>query len=484
MQIIEFDNIVDKDELYFEGDNSSNDIKEFLEFIDLFAAKDKLEYFQKVDVIDILRSETKGTIVTHEMGLGKSYMILYMAIITKLMEPYKKVLITAPSDSIEKITNLVKSNTAYNVMSSTGDARKVERLINEFDNLDIIIVQQSIWSSSVDFHIFMYNNVDKFSINIYDEMASKNAAGGAAFAEMSKHITKTVVLNATVFDNSIDKIYNSLNTVSALRGMTKERFTQKYKITDRKSGKVILKTVDLVNDFGKFISNKNRSDLGINIKVNMKFIRITPTEYQKNLIRISNDVRKSLSAPTMLKGFVPDNVPLVFTKKEVPSLSAVFYVINQLPKDENLVIYCNYIHAVSRIANELRYNGRDVYLITGESTKTPKEKKDVEDAFNAFKGGIAIITIEKAISLNSAKSMILYEIPQDLSQTIFRIIRGSNDKEVDVYQIYYPMYHLGLLKEKLNTIEANDVALNRNSGIDKQLAMEINYTQTNINRYM
>ena len=118
--------------------------------------------------------------------------------------------------------------------------------------------------------------------------------------------------------------------------------------------------------------------------------------------------------------------------------------------------------------------GKKVFVITGADTSSPVEKMREAEAFNQSENAYCIISIEKAISLNSSKHMILYDIPKDISQTVFRIIRGKNHKAVKVDMIYYPEFNADLLYEKMIAIENGEQALGRKTGIPDALKEELN----------
>lgn len=438
------------------------------EIYDLLLLKDSLLDFQKDDVSSIISTSKKGSIQTHEMGLGKSYITAMIAILTKILKPEKKILIIAPTDSIGKLTNILEENSVYSIFKTNGEAKRINELIKSFKNIDILVAQFSAIERSLDFHLLLYNNIDLFEAVIVDEAGVKSAFGYKAFTDFTRQTNKTYLMHATLLGEKPEVIYNALYSISAINGLLNQ-FERKY--TKYSNGERVANSLKIITDFSDYFVNKNREDLGIDIKINPYFHRMRTTKYQENLIVIAGENRKALSSPTTLRGSIPNQVKLLFTKKNIPSLRRLFEIINSYDKTENLVIYLNFKEAMNRIKDELEYLGRQVITISGDDSIEEKQQKEFE--FNNTQGAICITTRQKAISLNSANVVILYEVYGDIAQTIYRVIRGDKSKEIDAHIIYYPKYHLESLEKKYRSINSNNIALERTQGIDKRLRAEI-----------
>ena len=440
--------------------------------IHLSMLEDTLEDYQREDIVNILSCFSQKNLLTHEMGLGKSYMIVSLATLYKLQQPNKKIIIAAPTESIKNLEELLTRNTPFRILRTSGDARKINKLKNTINDLDIILLQHSAIDSSLDLHLMLFNELSNISTVIVDEASMSDRAGYNSFLELMRKVKNVTLLNASLLEASGKVIYNCLYGTNVIN-MNFMKFRGKYCTYDSTSAKYIPNTFKIREEFNN-IFNRNRNQTGIDIQIDMNFHRVYVNDWQKALLQDTSETRKVLTSPPMLEGFIQPKRDLTMTKSRVPALAKLFEIIKNNQDNGNIVIYVNYMTSVKRIKDELEYMGKKVFVITGANTSSPVEKMREAEAFNQSENVYCIISIEKAISLNSSKHMILYDIPKDISQTVFRIIRGKNHKAVKVDMIYYPEFNADLLYEKMIAIENGEQALGRKTGIPDALKEELN----------
>lgn len=400
--------------------------------------------------------ERKKLILNHETGTGKT--MLALGVISLLLHrarmEQKKIIVTAPSNKMEGFKQDIKNSIpAARVLSITGQAPDVRYILNNIDNYDVIVTMPSLWSSFA-WCKYVYENTNKFICSIYDEAAGIRDDAYRIFCEFSKQqFEYSFLLNATPVKRSteLEKTYNLLYAVGAIdstytfRNFEKDMITLPVNIGNKRS-KDLHGVVDedkFRRMFGDYIINRSKSDLGVEVQMDVNFHRCKMSKEQEEAIEDKN--RKANSRKTYL-GKLDNNTEILYNPVDLypinpmtmealgKSLQTVMYELNK-ETTNNIVVFMQNTDIKYRFKSILDSMGIKNYVMDG--SLNPAQKNATENEYNQSEKTVMITNLEKASSFQSANVMIIYGFPEDIIQTTNRIVRGRGDKKVTIHWIYY-----------------------------------------------
>lgn len=418
--------------------------------------------------------QNKKSVLTFEMGLGKTPILLAVAsvLMLKAMKEDKLVILSVPSPNIESFREIV-NNQLYlkdRIMFTDGNQKNINKFLSKWDNneINLVICQHSCWTFSKIFNFEIFNRREKVLATLYDEAIEKNALGYANFVALSEHISEYVVMSTASFSGSVSSFkenddsvmlptYNLLKAVSLIpTNFTYKMFLKKFTTSVYKNGNIqYVPNIDHLKEYSKDrIVNLSRHHIGLETEFNnIEFLRSMPSPNMLNYInKTSDSYRRILYGEVDYINYIPS---------EIPSLAKLIELLFRLDKTTNKIIYCNHIQTTIHLKTMLTNLGYDVMTINGVDTKNSQEKDKATKEFNSRQGTIMITNIIKGINLDSASDIITLSIPSDLPQFIARATRGYKKGEINLYIIYYPTHESATLRACLDMIKMNDNTLDR-----------------------
>lgn len=416
-------------------------------------------------------------IIADEMGLGKTYTCMGLIQIARTLYPDKKIVITAPKNVLKNFEELIKSSIGITPIVVTGQQKDIENLELNFSKHQVILCQHSFWINSLNGLVFMYNNLEKFSMAFFDEADFKEADGFNAYLEFMRELPMGFLSNATPIGENSLLIYNLLYGCGAYNDSYR-KFRRKYARQNYDNRNKLEETVlvsNILNSFDRYITVKNRESIGIEVKVNINFYRVLPSKEQmhwmmnyempKNLALYSPDTFNMESVPPEKRG------PINFTPKTMPAAFKMAELLIKNPKKS--IVYVRNTDAIKKTAVIVKNLGKNPYIIDGKHTPKDEDVRRVQDAYNADSNGVMITNIIKGTNLQTARRLIIYNNPSDVQQLIYRMVRGFTSKEVEVDWIYYLGYEEASIKKALEKTKNVSDLLDRNLDIIGQLEREL-----------
>lgn len=398
--------------------------------------------------------ERRRTIWEVETGLGKTYMVLgkVNSLVPEVFESNKKIILVAPTNKYLEFAQIIKDSTILNTVSSSGQQRDVVKLMKNWDSIQVAVLTPSIWTSSLEFNCFIYNHRADVLACIWDEANGVEDTGYLNFIELARTVEYSSFLNATPVGSAGESGYNNDSLKVAynmLRGIRKfnekyNTFFNKYTLSSGVSsnnGNTIFNiNTDKYNaDFGRYILNLNREDLGVAVSFSeVNFHRCGQTEIQKEYISSGYNIKQVLYSPETAGAFE-------LSPANVPALSSLLKILERLPEETNKIVYVDFTKCISILYEYLGKLGYKVLILDGAHTPNPRDKGAVEDKFNESTGYVLLTNIERAGNLGSAGSIIIYDTPADILQYIARATRGYKSKTVTLDWIYYPEREMELM---------------------------------------
>ena len=403
-----------------------------------------------------LMYEGKKLILNHETGTGKTTLALGVTALlaSRLRKENRKLIITAPSNKLDSFKeDVVSSVPALRVMRATGKADDVNWLIKYIDDYDVIVTMPSLWAS-VSWAKFVYEHPSKILCSIYDEAAGINDEAYHLFCEFSRQqFEYSFLLNATPVkrSNELEKTYNLLYAVEAINDGYTFRDFQRDMVT-LPSGIGNKKALDIhgvVDEYkfhrlySKYILNRSKADLGVNVEVEVEFYRCSLSKIQEDVLEAK--FRKSNSTKTVT-GKIETVTEILYNPQDLYQVNPVnmealsktmMMTLQELQNinTTNVVVFMQNTDIKNRFQQMLNNMGINTFMIDG--SLKPAQKNEVEKAFNESEKSVMITNIEKASSFQSANVILIYGFPEDIIQTTNRIIRGRSDKKVKVHWVYY-----------------------------------------------
>lgn len=412
----------------------------------------------------------KRVFIGDKPGLGKtvmstaSYAYYRKKMIEDGKEPGKLMLVTENNHVLGMVKEM-REKFGVNLLPLIDGTDKIERTLKnvDFNGGDYDGVATS-WGSvkSNGFIYFYLDNMDLFSMAIFDETSKLNNTGSQTYQvvddivnKAGKGIERVIFLNGSSFDKNIYDLYNQFMILSPTLFPSKKFLDDNYVIKGGKSWwETSMAVVDGKPEFvknqrrtGEIIDYKNQADLKKRIrhhyiarsksdyadhlpKYNYRLHCVDMNSAQIKLLDSSEVVNSSLlNSPTT------SNPKAKFDEKSVPKLKAVLDFYEQVI-DDRPIFYVYNIDAQKKIQEELGNRGYYAEILNGEAS--PEEKLNILEKFNDGKVDTLIFNIEKAINIPTSDRIIFYDIPT-MPQRTYQVkgrIDRNNYKDPKFYDFF------------------------------------------------
>lgn len=451
---------------YLDVLTEDTDISLVNEFIDNFDLTPEQLKATKESVV------RKGGIWTVEMGLGKTIITLG---VTTLLAPILQdslTIITAPLKTVLSFYDYVRDCTFLKPVYTTGEFSEVASAIKEVERgaANCIVCTDSIWEKSLEFSIFVYNNLDRIKCMIYDECkGTDNNRGYKNFIAFANTVPYAFPANATPFTSNGYTLYSLLRAVKAVPNeLTFQKFMSAYGFK-QVVGDVEVKKLDhnlAAKTFANKLINFNRKDIGAEaVYKRFTFHPCEPSSVQTEFLNMKegktrNEILYCQPAPHIM--------PM-----QVEAFKALINVIMCSDPMSNRIIFCWHQGAAEMIRKVLQGMGIQVIMMNGYASPTAEDKQFAEDLFNETKGAVMVTSCYDGSNLNSAHHLIVYEQPPEINQYIYRAVRGFKSKEIEVDWIYYPQYEIENLIKAYEQAIQNSESLGRSTDLAENIKQEV-----------
>lgn len=422
------------------------------------------------------KTNLKG-IISMEMGTGKTYVSIGLLQVARALMPTKKAIVTVPKNKVSDFRDLISSALNCRVLTVTGQQKDIDRLIRNFDDVDVIVAQSSFWTHSLKGQLFMYNNAHRFGISFYDEASGLEATGFKTFLEFSRYIPISFLANATPIGVDTRLVRNLLYGVGAT-ALSERSFKSRYSSYNKTTRSSTTNPNRIKEDFEKYFINLNRSDIGLVAGTDITFHRLELTDYQRYWMQNGIQSNLALYSPETSNADTS-----LFTKEPIlnPITVTAFARLQELVlrfRDTKKIIHISNTASIIRTKELLTMMGYKVYIMDGKHTPKEEDQKREEERYNADPNGVMLTNLIKGSNLETSNHIIVYDTPSDMQQLIFRAIRGIQSKTIRVDWMYYPEEEMNTLKKVL--IHANNVStlLEREIDLISQVEAEIGYTRS------
>ena len=454
------------------------------------------------DQIDDIKSMvmSKKLMMTHETGLGKTLLAVgaIATLLPKMRKERKVMIVTAPTNKVAGFANDIQTFIpGVRVITSTGQKPDVDRVIREFENIDVIVCMGSLWAS-IDFNYFIFENIDRFIGCIYDEASGVANDAFLVFAEYAnKFFEYTYVMNATPIKTAskLKMTYNLLYTVGAFNhNYTLRDFEKDVVIrtggSRGKGGEVMLNVNRFKELFGKYMLNLSKTDVGVNITGDVQMHKCQLSKVQEDVLFTKFHTKPNLLTSSQERSmdeilYNPKSLYQI-SPMTMPALAKTLELVTARLQDNdvsNVVVYLENVDIKNRFKDMCIILGYDTYMIDGSMNY--KEKDAEEERFKSANKSVMLTNIESASSFPSANAIIIYGFADNIIQTINRLPRGRQDKHIYVDWVYYGVGGLSKLKTQLEMSVENDRLTGRTTMTTKPLFNEIkhHYNEPSIERY-
>lgn len=360
----------------------------------------------------------KRVMFSLDTGLGKT--VLACALLNLTLTKGDKAVFVLKRFSLNELYKKIKSSIRKDLRVGfiTSEYKVIDRMIfrREADICDILVISSdSISETNVNEYLFI--NCKSIKIIVIDEMhlfSNLTSVESRLMQSMVKYSEYAFALTATPFQRDIIQLINTTyvfrpdmfgdkkpNTIYNLFTVYNEDGTRTPK--DLNKLKTILKP---------FVFNVTREMVGINIKSNVRC----------HLVKAKNEW-KSLTGPKAtieMKGNV----------REQPFFTLCELLNEYLMQSKRGIVYINLNDVKKPVFDRLIKLGYKVGIVDG-SISTPKEAGIYKKKYNNKELDFLIINTPTSLDLEG-DFVIFYEMTLAYVQTVGRISRGIEDKEINI----------------------------------------------------
>ena len=379
---------------------------------------------------------SKATLYTQEMGIGKTFIAMSLLENILRANPTKKVMFCGTNDKLEEYMELFRENlsSAFPVTWTTAGELEVRSAFRELSNCRILVTTHSIWDSSHHFHKEFIPLIDEFVAIVIDEggMLFKNQ-NNYAYRMMEQFVPQMkyrYILNATPIEKDLSLLVNQCR-ILGIPIPSKGKLFSMYGSVAEDDYKWIFSNLGELRDKLKYhIFNISRSQLDgigkINYTLKPYLMKVTNTQQRL----IYEDGAKNLRYPF--------KYPEYFTPNHYPSLKILINIcLEGQKRGDRMLVYIRNVQPKVVIREILESLGLRVGIFDGTHTDTHEKKRRVENAFNNGEYDVLLTNKIYGLSLKIATHVIIYDLPPNFYQYIFRAIRDLNDKDLKVSVLVY-----------------------------------------------
>lgn len=419
---------------------------------------------------------TKAALFTQEMGFGKSYTVY--ALINELLRVIpknKKVLYCCTNDKLkEDVKNLTEElPPGTGVIGTTAGRKQVERAFNRIRGGDrVMVFTHSVWDTEYHFHRELIPILDQFDVFILDEggMVLKNTDNYSyrCMMQFVPQMEYRYILNATPIEKDLQLLLNQLR-VLGLPIPSQNQIYRRYGTLNEEAKRVFHNLGDLQEQTKYHVFNMSRADLNIsvNLDIDVRLMKTTPVIQDL----ISEDGVRNLRFP-----FIDH---MKYTPMNYPSLENLINIALEGKRNgEHILAYVTNVEPKKYMKEILTELGLEVGIYDGHHTNTQERKVIVERNFNEGKYDIMLTNRMYGLSLGKASHVVMYDLPPNYMQYIYRAIRDLKDITLKVTALIYEHQRdFNNLEEELRAEVYQNEYSGRGFNVVKTMIQQVNDKQ-------
>lgn len=377
----------------------------------------------------------KKTLITPEMGFGKTYIALGLVKEILQLRPGKKILFCGPNDKLIEFYNDFTHNLPqYDTVYTNASERGIKEAFRELKyGADILICGHSVFNKGIDFHKEFIPIADQFSTFILDEggmlLKSIDSYAYRCMEHMVPRFEYKYILNATPIERDLQMLINQCR-VLGIPLPSKGHIYREYG-TLTNEYQVIFNDLDQLKERLKYnMYNVSRSQLDIagdiNFDIDVKLLKV-PLQLGR---WIEEHGVRNLRYP-----FFDDKL---FTEQHYPSLTSLKNVcVKGASLNDKMLVYVRNVVPKKVIKQVLEREGLKVGIYDGTHTDSSEKKFAVEQTFNTGYYDVLLTNKLYGLSLPKANHLILWDLPPNFFQFIYRAIRTLGNHSIKLTSILY-----------------------------------------------
>lgn len=426
---------------------------------------------------------SKATLFTQEMGIGKTYIAMGLIENILRIDPTKKVMFCGTNDKLKEYIGLFKENISPNfgVTWTTAEEYEVRGAFRELDNgASVLISTHSVWDKGSEFHKAFIEHIDDFQAVIVDE-------GGMLFKNNDNYSYRMMVtfmpnmkyryiLNATPIERDLTPLVNQCRLLG-IPIPSKGKLYAMYGNVDDDDYKWIFRNLNqLKEDLRYHIFNISRDQIETAGKI----------EYDLRcyLLRVERNQQEMVNEDGSRSVRFPFLYPDYFMPQAYPSLRKLIEICREGKiQGDKMLVFVRNVEPKVAIKSYLESQGLSVGIYDGYHTDTRDKKAKVEAEFNEGKYDVLLTNKIYGLSLMTANHIIMYDLPSNFYQYIYRAIRDLKYKNLKVSIMAYdfPNDYETIVRE-INDERYQNEFSSRNFHLIEEMQQQLNL-KANSNRY-
>lgn len=378
---------------------------------------------------------SEATLITPEMGLGKTYIAMGLMKEILQLEPDKKILFCGPNDKlIEFYKDFTYNLPEYKITYTSASEKDLRKAFSDIAaGAQVLICGHSVFNKGVDFHLKFIPILDEFSTFILDEGSMVLKSDDSyAYRSMEQFVPKLkyrYILNATPIERDLQLLINQCR-VLGVPIPSKSKIYREYG-TLVGEHTVIFNDLDQLKERMKYhMFNVSRNQLDvvgdINFDVNVRLLKVPHRLYKW----LEEYGVRNLRYPFFDEG--------LFMDMNYPSLTELKKVCMKGKVDgDKMLVYVRNVNPKVVMKRELEELGLKVGIYDGTHTDNAEKKYAVETRFNSGAYDVLLTNKLYGLSLPIANHLIMYDLPPNFFQYIFRAIRDLGDHNIKLTAIVY-----------------------------------------------
>lgn len=379
---------------------------------------------------------SKKVLYTQEMGIGKTFVA--MGLIENILRANsdKKVMFCGTNDKMNEYLEVFNENLTegWGITSTTAGEENVRRAFRDLDNgCRILISSHSVWDKGHRFHEEFIPRLNEFQAFILDEggMLLKNI-DNYAYRMMEQFVPKMdykFILNATPIERDLSLLVNQCR-ILGIPIPSRTTLYRQHGYVDDESRWIFTDLGELKDSLKYHVFNVSRIHVEsageVTYKVDARYLKVN--EAIHTLIREDNS--RSLRFPFKR--------PELFLPEYYPSLrNLIDTCVTGKSNGDKMLVFIRNVEPKTQIKRILEELGMTVGIYDGTYTSTAEQKNYVEKEFNDGKYDVLLTNKLYGLSLKTATHAIMYDLPHNFFQYVYRAIRDLKSKELKVTVMVY-----------------------------------------------
>lgn len=378
---------------------------------------------------------SQATLITPEMGLGKTY--IAMGVVKEVLQlcPNKKILFCGPNDKLIEYQKDFEYNLPeYKITSTSASGNDIRISFGDLlAGADILICGHSVFNKGVDFHLNLIPMLDRFSTFILDEGSMLlKSEDSYAYRSMEQFVPKMqyrYVLDATPIQRDLQLLINTCRILGVPIPTRNKIYREYGTITGEHN--IIFNNLDQLKDELKYhMFNVSRNQLeiagDIYFDIDVRLLDVPP--------RLEKWIEE-YGVRNLRYPFFDESL---FQERYYPSLMELKRVcMKGRANNEKMLVYVRNVNPKKEMKRELEELGLSVGIYDGTHTNDANKKYAVEQAFNNGKYDVLLTNKLYGLSLPIANHLIFYDFPPNFFQFVFRAIRTLGQHNLKLTSIMY-----------------------------------------------